>query len=84
MAGPICIECQNGYVLDKGLCIREAVYYNLTSLDPAVVKIEGIPSLIYSEIRDRLGEKYGSEFPKVHKYLLEKHTELETSRIVSV
>ncbi len=54
-AGPICMECQFGYVLNRASCIRDAIFYNntnITNIPP--VKINEV-ILTYDEIRNRLG-----------------------------
>lgn len=83
-AGPICVECQFGYILNKGLCIRDAIFNNntnLTFIPP--VKINEV-TLTYEDIRNKLGEKYGNYFSDAHQIFLGKYTELGKGNIRTV
>ena len=66
--GLVCTECQNGYVLSKGTCIREAVFYGLNGTDiPPISLNDNI--LNAQDLRDKLAELYGVPLSRGHNYL---------------
>ena len=56
-AGPICIECQSGYVLNDTICIREAVFLNETNSTIPPVVTNDTPTLTEEEITQQLGNQ---------------------------
>ena len=70
-AGLVCAECQNGYVLSRQTCIREAVFLGLNGTDiPPVTLNDNI--LSPDDLRDRLAELYGAPLSRANSYLTEK------------
>lgn len=83
--GPACLECQFGYVFSNRTCIREAVFFNNTNISfIPPVKITPNPTLSYEDIRNKLGELYGSYFSDAHEYFLSRYSQLGKGNIKNV
>ncbi len=74
-AGPICLQCQFGYILNGTNCTREAIFFNKTDIkNIPPVKIEMQSALTFSEIKNLLGELYGNYFSQAHDYFINKYS----------
>lgn len=76
----VCSQCQSGYILTGGICVRTAVFYNLT--DKSVPPISFVDQkLSAGEIRSRIAELYGNSFATSNDFLIAKYPSLKDAKI---